>query len=151
MGLSLTTGLLIGMVDTVIDYAYFYEGSFWDLALFAVPAHELYMRSLFLVAFLVFGLLVSRMRGEVLEQTRLLSTLVDHLPDPIFVKDHKGRFVLNNQAHRQLLGVSSEKEALGKTDFDFFPKDFAKGYREDERRVIDSGRPLLGKEEIVVF
>jgi len=50
----------------------------------------------------------------------LLRTLIDSLPDNIFVKDRKSRFLVNNLAHVQTLGATNQDEVLGKSDLDIF-------------------------------
>jgi PAS domain S-box-containing protein len=57
---------------------------------------------------------------RLLEERNLLRTLIDNLPDSIFVKDTESRILVNNPAHRALLGASSLDEVVGKIDFDFF-------------------------------
>lgn len=81
-------------------------------------------------------------------ERQLLRTLIDNLPDYIFVKDPVSRFVLNNAAHLRVLRATSQEEALGKSDFDIFPRELADGYFADEQAVMDSGRPLVNREEI---
>lgn len=51
----------------------------------------------------------------------MLRTLIDHLPDTIYVKDVAGRKTLTNPADVRNRGAASEAEVLGKTDFDFCP------------------------------
>src|SRR5579885_279610 len=77
----------------------------------------------------------------------MLRTLIDNLPDLIYVKDTDGRFLLANVAVARLMGAHSPSELLGKNDFDFHPKELATLYHEDEQAVIRSGRPLLAREE----
>ena len=79
-----------------------------------------------------------------------LRTLIDHLPDYIFIKDVDSRFVFNNQAHVELLGYASSDEVAGKTDFDIFPQEMAQRYFVDEQELIRSGQPLIGREEETV-
>ena len=50
----------------------------------------------------------------------LLRTLIDHLPDYIYVKDSQFRHIINNKANVELMGAKDEKETLGKTVFDYF-------------------------------
>ena len=69
------------------------------------------------------------------------------LPDPIFVKDSGGHFLVANQAAADAMGVVASAEVLGKTDFDFYTKELASGYFEDERKIVLSGQPLASKEE----
>ncbi len=77
----------------------------------------------------------------------MLRTLVDHLPDLLYVKDVEGRFILANLAVARVMGASRPQELLGKNDFDFHPAELAARYHEDEQAVIRSGQPLLGREE----
>jgi two-component system sensor histidine kinase/response regulator len=80
-------------------------------------------------------------------ERNLLRTLMDHLPDHIFVKDIHSRFLLANAATLRSLGVSSQDEVYGKTDFDFLPHDQARRFLEDEQRVLESGTAMIDREE----
>lgn len=91
-----------------------------------------------------------RIEAELETERRLLRTLIDNVPDCIFVKDTESRFVLNNRAHLKMLGASDPKEAVGKTDTEFFPKELASQYRADEQALVKSGHPLQNREEPVV-
>src|SRR5918997_3185805 len=77
----------------------------------------------------------------------LLRTLIDALPEQVYVKDTQGRYLLNNLAHVRALGAASSEELAGKSDFDFYPEELAERYRADERKLTRSGRALIGKEE----
>lgn len=85
------------------------------------------------------------------EERNILRTLIDNLPDQIYVKDGASRIVLNNAAHRRNLGVKSLEEAIGKTDFDFaFKSGEAPQYFADEQRVIQTGEPIINHEELSI-
>jgi len=79
----------------------------------------------------------------------LLRTLIDSLPDRIFIKDRQSRFLLNNPAHVQAMGANSQNEVIGKTDLDIFPAELAGQYYADEQAVMESGQPL-NREEMAV-
>lgn len=81
-------------------------------------------------------------------ERNLLRTLIDNLPDQIYAKDRESRLVLSNNANTRCLGADSESELLGTTDFDRFPPELAQGYRADDIQVIETGIPLLEKEEV---
>lgn len=81
-----------------------------------------------------------------LERDRL-RTLIDHLPDYVFIKDSHCRFVTVNRAHILLFGCTSEEEIVGKTDFDFSPSELAEMYHVDDLQVIEQGRTLINREE----
>jgi two-component system, NtrC family, sensor kinase len=81
-------------------------------------------------------------------ERRILRVLIDNIPDSMYVKDPKGRFVVVNAHLAQISGANSPEELIGKTDFDFFPTDLATAFFADEQRVIRSGRPEFGREEL---
>ena len=64
-------------------------------------------------------------------------SLVESLPLTTWSKDREGRFTFSNRLMHSSLNSSSE-EILGKTDFDFFPMDLARKYRQDDERVMET-------------
>jgi PAS domain S-box-containing protein len=80
------------------------------------------------------------------ERNRLRGVL-DNLPDPIYVKDTEGRYVLDNKAHARFLGVESEQDVIGKTVFDFFERSFAEQAHEVDMTVLREGKPWVNHEE----
>ena len=79
------------------------------------------------------------------EERNLLRALMDSIPDWIFFKDVESRFTRSNRAHAQLLGVAEPREALGKTDFNFFPRKVAQRFYEEEQKIIQSGKPVVAR------
>ena len=73
-------------------------------------------------------------RDAAAAQTRLLQTIIDTIPDSIFVKDLEGRVILQNDG----AGRSTE-EMVGKTVFDLFPKDEAEEHHRSDQEVILAG------------
>jgi len=65
--------------------------------------------------------------------------LVENLPQRIFSKNLKGEFSTCNSHFANDLKLTPQ-ELLGKTDYDFYPKDVAEKYREDDSRIIKSGK-----------
>lgn len=90
---------------------------------------------------------VIQVENELQQERDRLQTLMDHLPDVIFIKDRLGRFMLTNPALNRLYGCKSSAELIGKTDFDFAPDEMAEHFAEDDRRVMNSGKPLIDREE----
>jgi PAS domain S-box-containing protein len=77
---------------------------------------------------------------------KLLRAVIDHLPNNIFVKDREGRFLVNSPESMRILGVSSQEEVLGKTDFDFLPHDNSQKWYESQQKIMRSGKPVLNLE-----
>ena len=64
IAVSVMFGLLVWIVDAVLDYLLFYEGTLLGLLITDVPGHELYIRSFTIASFLVFGIILSRVMAE---------------------------------------------------------------------------------------
>ena len=80
-------------------------------------------------------------------ERNLLRTLIDNLPDLIYVKDTERRFLIANKALAEVLGVSSPEQLIGKTVFDFYPEDIARACDESDQAVLQTGHPLINFEE----
>ena len=80
-------------------------------------------------------------------ESNLLGSIIDTIPDFIYVKDNQGRYLLDNAAHRRFLGAATLAEVEGRTVFDFFPHELATGFDADDRQVMRSGEPLINREE----
>jgi PAS domain S-box-containing protein len=78
-----------------------------------------------------------------------LKTLVNNLPDFIYIKDTKSRFILANQKLAEvMLGKKhTPDELVGKTDHDCYDNELADQYLKDEQEIMQSGQPLIGREE----
>lgn len=82
-------------------------------------------------------------------ERNLLRSLIDNLPDYIYVKDTEGRYLIDNIAHRRWLGANLESEVVGKRVTDFFPPDRVASFSLDDDHVVQTGHPLLNREELV--
>jgi PAS domain S-box-containing protein len=84
---------------------------------------------------------------ELNQTNTLLQTLIDNLPDAIYMKDANYRKIIANKGDAYNCGAKNADEIIGKTDFDLFPKETAKKYMEDDRRVIENGETIINREE----
>ena len=122
--------------------------------------------SVFLVAAALSGILLRKIKRSALQRNlvsvsltnkapaderTMLRTLIDNLPDRIYIKDAEGRFMMNNIAHMHALGASSLEILTGKTDFDFRPRDIAQSSRDDEDIILQTGLPLYNREERTIL
>lgn len=75
--------------------------------------------------------------------------IFEHLPGVFFfVKDDQGRHIAANSATYARFGIKGEEELVGAMDEKFFPPEVAKAYREDDQRVIRSGKPIINRLEV---
>jgi PAS domain S-box-containing protein len=85
--------------------------------------------------------------AALMQERSLLRTVIDLVPDRIYLKDVQSRFILGNRATVQRLGAKARDDFVGKTDFDFYPQEIATPFFEDEQRILKSAEPLVEKEE----
>jgi PAS domain S-box-containing protein len=76
-------------------------------------------------------------------------TLVENLPQKIFLKDKDSVYVSCNENYARDLKIKAE-EIAGKTDYDFYPEQLAEKYRADDRRIIESGVTKGIEEKYIV-
>ena len=76
----------------------------------------------------------------------LLRTLIDSLPDAIYSKDAAGRKTMANPSDLKNLKCATEADAIGKTDFDFFPPEIAEKFQADDMKVFQ-GTAVIDREE----
>lgn len=81
------------------------------------------------------------------QERKLLRTLIDFLPDAIYVKDQKCRKILANTFDLKNIGVLNESEVYGKTDLELFEREIGQRGFNDDMKVIKSGIPVLNREE----
>jgi two-component system, LuxR family, sensor kinase FixL len=83
-------------------------------------------------------------------ERNLLRTLIDSLPDYIYVKDAECRYLLDNIAHRRYVKVQSPADVFGKTVYDFFPPEIAHQHYAEEQELIQNCQPVIDREELLV-
>ncbi len=77
----------------------------------------------------------------------LLHTLLDNIPDRIYFKDERSRFVRISRAMADFFQLADPEGAVGKWDFDFFTDEHASQAYADEQRILQTGQPLIGVVE----
>lgn len=82
-----------------------------------------------------------RVESALREAEGFYHSLVESLPQSILRKDLEGRFTFANTRFCAELGQPLDR-IVGKTDYDFFPSELAKKYREDDQRVISLGQAV---------
>ena len=85
--------------------------------------------------------------AEYVSEGDLLRTLLISSPDAIYFKDLDSRFLCVSDAMVRLFKCRSADELIGKTDHDFFTTEHAQQALNDERKIISSGTPIVGRVE----
>ncbi len=80
----------------------------------------------------------------------LLRTVIENLPVAIYVKDKNLRKTLTNKTDLSNLGAENELQVIGKTDYDFYSKEVADKFTDDDKEIIHNGKKILNKEESFV-
>jgi PAS domain S-box-containing protein len=76
-----------------------------------------------------------------------LQTVIDNSTAVIYMKDAEGRYLLVNRNFENTVGLSRQ-QIIGKTDYLIFPDADARHYREHDKRVLKTGKPIEVKETV---
>jgi PAS domain S-box-containing protein len=78
---------------------------------------------------------------EVNNKIITLNNIINTVPDPILVKNEQHEFIYVNQAFSESLNLTSS-DMIGKTDYDFYPKDECDVYRKLDRLTFKTGSSI---------
>jgi PAS domain S-box-containing protein len=81
------------------------------------------------------------------ETAHLLESLLENSPDAIYFKDRQSRFVHYSKSFVQLFRLSDRDALKGKSDADLFSEEHARQALADEKEIIQTGKPIIGKLE----
>lgn len=90
-----------------------------------------------------------KVEDELNKSNQLLRTVIDNIPDAIYMKDINFRKLLANIGDARNSRVENISELIGKSDYDIYPKEVADLYTEDDRKVIEKGETIINKEEVL--
>tara|TARA_B100000963_G_C22637555_1_gene678433 strand:- start:3741 stop:4496 length:756 start_codon:yes stop_codon:yes gene_type:complete len=86
---------------------------------------------------------------EEIDSTSSFLWLLDSLDGlSFFAKDNEFRLIFANPYFYRRLGLRSEKELLGKNDFELFPEPLARKFRKDDEWVLTNSKPMTGLVEL---
>jgi PAS domain S-box-containing protein len=85
-------------------------------------------------------------RGEIERERDMFRTVIDGIPEGIFVKDMAGRYLLVNRRFVEYKGVKSGAELLGKMVFDFLPGDLAVAITAEDQELRSGKRSMVERE-----
>lgn len=121
----------------------------WQQLWFRLLLGILLLLSLIMILRAYVRRVLHRAHITILDERHQLRTLIDSMSDAVFIKDNDSRYLILNQGMLQLLGVSSEKDLVGKTDYDFYAPALAGQLWEQERRLLRERLPVVDDEVLV--
>jgi len=93
------------------------------------------------------ALQLQELNKEAENDRHLMRLLIDSVPLNVYYKDRDSRFVVVNDAMARWFGMSSPSEVQGKSDRDIFSEEHWRQAEADEREIVESGVPMVGRIE----
>jgi signal transduction histidine kinase/CHASE1-domain containing sensor protein/CheY-like chemotaxis protein len=87
-------------------------------------------------------------QNELARERNLLYTLLNRLPDAVYVTDREGKYVLANDAHARLVHQPDLGAFLGKAVLEVGPRPLAEMLTAGSAEVLQSGNALLAQESV---
>jgi diguanylate cyclase (GGDEF)-like protein/hemerythrin-like metal-binding protein/PAS domain S-box-containing protein len=88
---------------------------------------------------------------ELERKERYQRALLDNFPFMIWLKDAQSHFLAVNQPMADAYGCDTPEDLIGKTDYDFWSKELADGYRSDDIEVLASDKPKTREEPVATL
>jgi len=92
-------------------------------------------------------IIVQKRTSEILATRNQLHTLLDTIPDMIWLKDKEGIYLLCNPIFERFFGTK-EEEIVGKTDYDFVTEELADFFRDNDRSAMAGKCPIMNEESL---
>ena len=90
---------------------------------------------------------IKRKEQELEIEKSQLRALINTIPDPVWLKDLDGVYLICNSVFENLFGAK-ESEIIGKTDYDFVDKKTADSFRENDLKSIEANGPSRNEETL---
>ena len=134
--------------DCVIEYRFRSKNGqyIWVMERSTVIERDVYGRATLVVGTHVDISTQKMVEQELAESQRFLKLVIDTIPDRVYWKDTHGRYLGVNRRFEIESGVACSEEIIGKTDADLPWASLAPTIREEDRKVVSSGQPLLSLE-----
>ena len=81
------------------------------------------------------------------ESESRMRTLVETIPDMVWLKNTEGDYLYCNQKFERFFGAK-EAQIIGKSDYDFVDRERADFFRENDQAAMASNRPTINEEEV---
>ena len=126
------------------EHGFSWLGRLYDVSTYSIEVSQEERQNLFILHDITLRV---RMENNLSRERTLLRTLIDHLPDRIYVKDLQGVKTISNAADWRASGGKRMEDVVGKSDFDLYPSELANKYWADDKSVLESGAHIINREE----
>ena len=92
---------------------------------------------------------LSNIENKLLSGSKIVKAIMQSLQAIFYIKDINSRYVIANEAFLNNVSLNKDYSTIGKTDFDFFPKNEAKENEEEDLNIISSGESITNKEGFI--
>lgn len=87
---------------------------------------------------------------QALEKERnTLRTLLDSIPDSIYIRDCDGKYIVVNRALAELVGSHDPAEVTGKSPYDYFPEEAARRFISEDGAVMEAGQTVINPSTVL--
>mgnify|MGYP000542490144 CR=1 FL=1 len=83
------------------------------------------------------------------KERNTLRTLLDNIPDGIYIRDNNGKYLVVNRAQAEMLGEPDTDKIIGQSPYDFFKHEKAAAFLKEDQTIISTGKPVLNKAQTV--
>lgn len=90
-----------------------------------------------------------RVQQALVVEHDLLLSVINSIPDQVYVKDTESRFVAVNPVTARFFGAASPAQFVGKSDFDYFPRGLAEQFLTEERALLLYNEPCVNREAVI--
>jgi len=90
-----------------------------------------------------------QMQDALRQSENKYKTLLENLPQRVFLKDKNSVYISCSENYARDLRIKAD-QIVGKTDYDFYPKELAEKYKADDRRIVESGQTIDIEEKYIL-
>jgi len=90
---------------------------------------------------------IDTLQKELLTQKNFLKTIINVIPDLIWLKDTEGKYLACNAKFERFYGAK-ESEIIGKDDFDFVDPESANSFRHYDRKALEAEESCINEETL---
>ncbi len=91
-----------------------------------------------------------RIRSAISDEILSLQTLIDQVPDYLWIKNLQSEFVVANRSLAWDSGMEHSSDLIGLSDADLHAPELARKFRQRELEILKTGIGMIDEEELVV-